>query len=417
MWFSAIERKATVKCGEYCARRSLDLLNSRKAKNMINAQRLLADHDSFSRIGENVFGGIDRIAGSKADMEGRRWLAGRLDEAGLSSRVDAVGNVFGFVPGTVGPWLLIGSHGDTVPNGGRFDGAFGTISALEVLRTLRESADARAPSVAMVSFYNEEGVISGSDGGLVGSRSLCNDAYLHRMAGFLELHVEQSSVLATSRAVLGVVSKVVTVVRHLVQVDGAPAHGGTSPFEKRRDAGAVACRIGASFVNMLQEIDPALTGNVGAMQFSPGAPNVVPGSATLSVELRAPDEELLRAAKSTLRRRFSDLARESGCTATWSPVSTFPCSDFDPQVCAMLEDVCRDSGDEWRYCLSYAGHDASLLSHHLPTGMLFVPSEGGISHSPLEHTKTEHLVAGCRALYEASRRLASVLCGQKRFTS
>jgi N-carbamoyl-L-amino-acid hydrolase len=362
----------------------------------IDPDRLLADLAALARIGGRPDGGVDRVAGTPADEEARRWLAARMREAGLEPRTDATGNVFATTPGSTGPWLLAGSHTDTVPAGGRLDGAYGVIAALEALRALHDAGHPRADEVEVVSFYGEEGA---RGPGLVGSRALADDPHVDQLVGYLELHIEQGPRLEAENLDLGVVEAIVTMGRWRARLTGAANHAGTTPMTLRRDAGRAAARFVAGLRELLHDVDPEMVGNVGEIAFEPGAANVVPGEARMTIELRAAAEGTLDEAAAAVRQRLEGIAREEGCELTLDG-GRGRGARMDPAVVAALADVCERKGARWRRLVSGAGHDAGPMATRVPAGMLFVPSRGGISHSPLEHTDDALLVQGAQTLLE-----------------
>lgn len=365
----------------------------------ISPERLLADLDALAQIGGRPDGGVDRVAGSDEDLAGRHWLVRRLEEAGLSGSMDEAGNVLGRVAGTSGPWLLAGSHTDTVPGGGRLDGAYGVVAALEALRTLLEARHPAAERLEVISFFDEEGV--GEGGGLAGSRALCAGPHLAELTGYLELHIEQGPRLEIEGLELGVVEGIVGITRHEVRIIGAPNHAGTTPYGLRRDAGAAAGRILHRLRSTVTAVDPEMVANIGGVELLPGAPNVVPGEARLVLELRALSAESLAAGLEAVTRELAEAAAEQSCTFSIEPRAAFEAAPMDPLVVDVLNQVCDRSGRPWRRLVSGAGHDAGILARHVPAGMIFVPSRNGISHSPLEHTEPELLIQGAQVLLES----------------
>src|SRR5437016_11673200 len=253
----------------------------------VNRDRLLDDLSQLPTIGHQPDGGVDRLAWSDADLAGRRWYAERIREAGLEPRVDAALNVFGHVAGSAGPWLLTGSHLDSVPDGGRLDGAYGAVAALEVLRTLAESADPLAEQLEIVGFADEEGVRFES--GLIGSLALTGELDIERLrdgldwegvpirqvlatAGrdldrmleaqqhrdsikaFLELHIEQGPRMEADKIDLAVVTGIVGGHRQRTEIQGTQNHAGTTPFRLRHDAGRAAARAAAELRDLVQGV-------------------------------------------------------------------------------------------------------------------------------------------------------------------
>lgn len=342
---------------------------------------------------------MDRVAGSEADREARRWVAKALRAAGCDVELDALGTVIGRPTQTSGPWLLLGSHTDTVPAGGRLDGAYGVVAAIEVRRALVESGHPVAEQVAVVDFADEEGV--GGGGGVAGSTALSASAASADFRAYLEIHIEQGPRLEAEGLDLGVVQGIVGIDRWRLRFLGEANHAGTTPLRMRRDAGAAAGRLLAEFPSLLRGIDSDLVGNVGQVTFSPGSPNVVPGVADLVVELRALEPALLRKAAQRVKAEAEAAAEEFRCTAILEPMATVPPALMDPGVIAALERACDESGRGWRRLVSGAGHDAGAMAGQVPSGMIFVPSQMGVSHSPAEDTDPKHLVLGAEVLLRA----------------
>lgn len=406
----------------------------------INGERLLRDLDALSAIGGLPDGGVDRLAWSDADLAGRRWFAERLSEAGIESRMDAALNVFGHLRGSKGPWILIGSHLDSVPNGGRLDGAYGAVAALEVLRTLVESKDPMAERIEAVGFADEEGVRFAI--GLIGSLALAGalnvdrlrdavdwqgvpsrkvlaaagrdvdhlpDAqqHLRSVSAFLELHIEQGPHMDADGTELGVVTGIVGVHRQRIRVVGMQNHAGTTHFAMRKDAGRAASRAAAELRELVQSVDHDAVANIGSMRFDPGGVNVIPGSAEFTLEVRHLDGEVVHRIADRFRRRLEAICAEEGCRAVTELLSWVEPASMDVAMMAAVEAACVDLGRQPGRLSSGAGHDAAVLSLHVPTGMIFVPSIGGVSHSPHEATADEHLVLGARALLRAVRNVGA----------
>jgi N-carbamoyl-L-amino-acid hydrolase len=406
----------------------------------INGERLLADLRALAAIGGLPDGGVDRLAWSENDLAGRRWFAERMGEAGIEPRVDAALNVFGHLPGTTGPWLLTGSHLDTVPNGGRLDGAYGAIAALEVLRTLAESRDPVAEQLEIVGFADEEGVRF--EVGLIGSLALVGELDVERLRdgldwqgvpirqvlatagrdldrmlevrehltsikGFVELHIEQGPRMEADKIDLAVVTGIVGVHRQRIEIHGTQNHAGTTPFRLRHDAGRAASRAAAELRDLVQGVDGEAVANIGSMQFHPGGVNVIPGRAQFTLEVRHLDERVLGEAVRAFGTRLERICAEEGCRAEVELLSSVPPAPMDANVMEALEQACTELGKRPAKLSSGAGHDAAVLSRHVPSGMLFVPSVGGVSHSPRETTSDEHLVLGARALLQGVRAVAA----------
>ena len=408
----------------------------------INPTRLLDDLGAFSRIGGRPDGGLDRLAWSEADLEGRRWLASRMEACGLQARTDPALNVFGHLPTSSGPWLLVGSHADSVPSGGRLDGAYGTIAALEVLRSLVEANHQLAEHVEVVGWADEEGVRF--ENGLIGSRAVAGELNpddleeqtdwqgepvqsvlsragvdLERIAeahehlaflnGYLELHIEQGPRMEADGFDLAIVTGIVGVHREKVRIEGVQNHAGTTPFRLRKDAGRAAARAVAGLRELVEGQDREAVANVGAIRFYPGGINVVPGRAEFDLEVRHLKDDVVRRIVEAFHERLHRICAEEGCRADADLRSYDPAAAMDPRVMEALERACRPLGRRLTRLASGAGHDASVMSRHVPTGMLFVPSIGGISHAPDENTSDEHLVLGARALLRGVQEVAAIL--------
>ena len=406
----------------------------------VNGERLLADLRTLAAIGGRPDGGVDRLAWSEHDLAGRRWFAERMGEAGIEARVDAALNVFGHVPGAMGPWVLTGSHLDSVPNGGRLDGAYGAVAALEVLRTLAESGDALAEQLEIVGFADEEGVRFES--GLIGSLALTGDLDIERLrdgldwqgvpirqvlatAGrdldrmleakqhrdsikaFVELHIEQGPRMEADGIDLAVVTGIVGVHRQRIEIQGTQNHAGTTPFRLRHDAGRAAARAVAELRDLVQGVDPEAVANIGSMRFHPGGVNVIPGRAQFTLEVRHLDERVMGEAVRAFATRLERICAEEGCRVDVELLSSVPPAPMDATVTDALGQAGAELGRRPAMLSSGAGHDAAVLSRHVPTGMLFVPSVGGLSHSPREATSDEHLVLGARALLRGIRAVAA----------
>ncbi|WKD32119.1 M20/M25/M40 family metallo-hydrolase [Streptomyces xanthophaeus] len=375
-------------------------MNHNRPAPVVNGPRLLQDLAELATFGGREDGGVDRVAGSAADLESRVWLAKRIEQAGLQARTDDIGNVFGRRASGTGPWLLAGSHTDTVPAAGRLDGAYGVIAALEVLRTLHEAGHPAADHLEIVSFWDEEGASPTSQGGLAGSSALCEDPHVQELFAYLELHIEQGPRMEQSGLHLAAVEGIVGVQRHTVTVHGIANHGGTTPMDARADAGRVVSQSAARIVELAAACDPTMITNVGCVEFLPGAPNVVPGEARMVVEFRAASEESLNRAAEGLSALVLDNAAREKCTAEIVRTSRKPVSRFDPVLCDLVADSLEPVHPATGRMFSYAGHDASAMNSRVPTAMLFVPSTGGISHSPAEHTPEAQLVQGAQALLQ-----------------
>jgi N-carbamoyl-L-amino-acid hydrolase len=388
----------------------------------IDADRMLADLGELSAIGR-CGRGVHRPALTQDDVRAREWLAERLRDAGLQAEIDGVGNVLGRCPQRRA--VLAGSHVDSVPHGGRLDGALGVVAALEAARTLGGAVD-------VVSFSDEEGAFTGT----LGSRAFVGELGDEERAGlqsadgrrfdeelaatgwagrplvrldparhsaFVELHIEQGPVLDAGPQRLGVVTGIVGIRRLRVTFTGRADHAGTTPTALRRDAGAAALRYGTAFLDLVAEQGgPDTVCNIGAIRFEPGAGNIVPALAEMLVEYRDLSAERLAA----LDAAVATLVEDVGVEVAVASVIHQDGVAMDPSVIAALERGAQAAGSPARRMPSGAGHDAMILGRHIPAGMLFAPSIGGRSHSEEEDTDPADLVLAAQGLTNAIAELA-----------
>ena len=400
----------------------------------IDPARLMGDLRALAEFGK-VGTGVDRTAFSKPDMEARRWLRRRMEEAGLVARIDGVGNVVGRAPGN-GPAVLIGSHTDSVPKGGWLDGAMGVIYGIEIARAALESGGlGDAPAVDVVGFQDEEGTFlallgSGSLCGEIGAdhiaaarniegQSLADALDAHglagvvpehleegRYAGYLEAHIEQGPRLEASGKRLGIVTGIVGIRRFNVVFDGQADHAGTTPMNLRKDAGAAAVTFAADVLGVFPGLAEENTvWNIGAATFEPGAANVVPSRATLSVEFRDTSTAVLDTLAAHVAKLAADAARALGVTATIEPTAAIAPAIMDDALAAHLAAAAAELGIDFMRMPSGAGHDAMMMARHLPSAMLFVPSIGGRSHDIVEDTDEADIVLGCQVLAKCVERI------------
>jgi N-carbamoyl-L-amino-acid hydrolase len=397
----------------------------------VKPERMLAELDHLRRIG-GAGKGVRRPAFSDADIEARVWLAGRMKEAGLDAVADPWGNLFGLPPGD-GPCLLVGSHSDTQPLGGWLDGIYGVACGLELARAAREAG---GPRIAVVSFQDEEGRFGGLTGSAVWAGAIAEDAAdqltdaqgitlaearrrAHEIAeirevpsalfsAYIEAHIEQGPVLERAGETLGVVEAIVGVRSAALVFSGEANHAGTTPMHLRRDAVRgfyrFATELDAAFAPLVTE---RTVWTFGRIVVEPNAPSIVPGSATVSVQMRDPDvarldhmlAEVLAVADRVAKAQKLDLSVTPGFTADPVPMDA-------RMIDALADAAARIAPERWRRMPSGALHDATNVSRVLPSAMLFVPSIGGISHNPDEDTKRPDLEAGLLALAETISRLS-----------
>ena len=398
----------------------------------VNPQRLLSDLNALRSIGAQGRG-VVRPAFSPADMEARRWLKRRFEEAGLEATIDGVGNVLGRSR-SVGKALLIGSHSDTQPTGGWLDGALGVIYALEVARALAEDAAARAVPVDAVSFQDEESRFVSC----LGSRSLTGeltpdverkaidsdrvnlaealrDAGLagvprirlspDRYVGFIEAHIEQGPHLEEADRKIGVVTGIVGVRGVRLVFRGQQNHAGTTMMKTRRDASAAlyefAHRVNQEFPKVAAE---RTVWTMGRLRIEPNAMSIVPGYAELDLQFRDPIDAPLDAFEAIVERLVTEINGRGGVTVeAQRPRAPIAPTRMNAELIAHIEAAAeRHAPHQWQRMPSGALHDAGIMSAFMPSAMLFIPSIGGISHDFAEDSREEDIVLGCQVLADAA---------------
>ncbi|WP_322418643.1 Zn-dependent hydrolase [Mesorhizobium huakuii] len=405
----------------------------------VDAQRLLGRIRELGAVGRDGEGRLTRLAASDTDRQGRDLFVGWLRQAGLDVAIDRIGNIFGIwqSAGNAGEApLLIGSHIDTVIDAGIYDGCYGVLAGLEVIETLKASGLRPSRPLAVAAFTNEEGVrfspdmmgslvlaggvdveaalaAVGTDGSTLG-QELARIGYAgDREPGFLkphlyvELHIEQGPVLEREGIPIGAVETLQGISWQRITLDGVANHAGTTPMSMRCDAGYAAARV-VTFLHDLAGASNAPTvATVGTMRFEPNAINVIPSRAVFTVDLRDPDEQRLQAKEAALAAFLERLAAE-GITVSVERLARFEPVIFDGQVVELIEAAARKRGLASRRMTSGAGHDAQMIARIAPAAMIFVPSAGGISHSPREHTEDAELVAGANILLDVVAELAEL---------
>jgi len=408
----------------------------------INASRLLDRIETFAKIGGNSHGGITREGFSPADLQACARLSEEARLAGLDSTVDAAGNVLIRRPeGVRGAKdrrvLLLGSHLDTVANGGRLDGAYGVLAGLDVMQAIVESGAEPAYEPVLVAFANEEGalfpqpfwgskVLAGAlemlpdDPCDHSGRSLRHPLALAggdltalrtavwpagSVAAYLELHVEQGPVLEREGHTIGVVDSITGRTQLTVEIRGSAGHAGTTPMEMRRDPVTVAARVVLAAEDLAREQRLCRVATVGWMEVQPNSPNTIAESVRLTIDLRDSVPSSLENAEEALRTSLASLGKQADVhvdirvDARAAPVAT------DPTLRAAITASARELGLPHRTLPSGAGHDAQIVARIAPIGMIFVPSIGGVSHVPEEDTAAADLVAGARVLLRTVLRL------------
>jgi N-carbamoyl-L-amino-acid hydrolase len=405
----------------------------------INADRLWASLMEMARIGATPAGGCNRQALTDADGEGRRQLAAWGSELGLSLAVDRLGNMTLARPGTDASRapVAMGSHLDTQPTGGKFDGVLGVLAGLEVMRSLHDAGIRTRAPLALVNWTNEEGARfappmmgSGAAMGLfteaeildrvaidgarfgdelsrIGWQGTADPAAMQRLGAYFELHIEQGPVLEREGLTIGVVTGSAAQQWYDVEVAGAEAHAG-SPMQGRRDTLMAA----AAMMNAAEAIVLARGGearcSVGRIVPSPGSRNVVPGRTWFSLDLREVDAAPLSALCESVTARLAEIAGQRGVQVKITPFWDFPRTPFDPALVGHVRDAARARGYPHRDMATAIGHDAVYVARRVPTAMIFVPCHGGISHNEAESITPEWAAAGCQVLADAVLATAGV---------
>jgi len=396
----------------------------------VNADRIERRIMKLSAFGRNPDGGVSRVAFSRPDIDGRAIVMEWMREAELAVSIDAAGNIVGRAEGKEPglPPILFGSHTDSVPHGGNYDGALGVIAAIEVAQVLHENRIETRHPLEVIVFSDEEGGLSGSRAmiGELGESALDENTHsgLTRGAGinaiggdisrlaearrskgdveaFLELHIEQGSVLDDEGIAVGVVEGIVGIEWWDVAIEGAANHAGTTPMNKRRDALLAAAKYIQAVNEIVTSVPGSQVGTVGKINAQPGAHNVIPGRVTASLEIRDLSQEKILMLYARILRRVETIEDETGTKFTFTQlaVSAVP-AIMAKDIREMIRTAAGDLGLSWKSMPSGAGHDAQDMAHIAPTGMIFVPSEGGISHSPKEFTTKEDMKNGGNVLLQ-----------------
>lgn len=411
-------------------------LSGLRAQPGVDGDRLNRTLAELGRFGATPEGGTSRVAFSPEEIAAREYVAGLMRRAGLTVDVDAAANLIGRRAGSEPlPPLMFGSHIDSVPEGGNYDGQVGSMAAVEVARTLADAGLTTRHPLELVIFSNEEGGKTGSramsgevrpqeldivtaSGHTIaaGLRALGGDpARLDRVrrrpgdvAAFLELHIEQGGILERGGIDIGVVEGIVGIKRWLVTVDGFANHAGTTPMEQRQDALLAAARFIDASHRIVTEAPGRQVGTVGRIQAEPGAPNVIPGRARLTLELRDLDMAVIDRLFHEIEAAAAEIGRTTGTEFEFENFYVSRAAPTDPRIRAMVAESARTLDLTTLPMPSGAGHDAQSIAQFAPVGMIFIPSVGGISHSPREHTAPEDIVNGANVLLRTLLRLDSV---------
>ena len=400
----------------------------------LDSEQLLEDLETLGQIGRAAAGGLERIAFSPADWAGRHWVAQQMQALGMTVHMDAAGNTIGRYPGLVEalPAIALGSHTDTVPQGGVYDGALGVLGGLACIRALHAAQQRLRHPLVLINFSAEEATMAGGTLGSYALTGLLNpqvidgeawDGQLVRThlqtigldpsqlhtaqqpvgnyAAFLELHIEQGATLEARQLPIGIVEGIVGIRRYLVTFHGYANHAGTTNMDRRQDALVAA----APFITLVREVAVAhgIVGTIGKLTVLPGAPNVIPGKVEVHLEIRGLTEGVLDQAEAQLQ------AAAHAAHANFAAVSNKPPVQADPRLLTAIANACADLALPALTMPSGAGHDAMNMAALCPMAMIFVPSQAGVSHSPDEYTAPDACINGVRVLLATLLNLDEVL--------
>ena len=398
----------------------------------INGERLWASLMELAKIGATPKGGVCRLTLTDLDKQGRDLVLSWGRAAGLAITVDKIGNGFMRRAGRNNslPPVVMGSHIDTQPTGGKFDGNYGVLAGLEVLRTLNDhSIETEAP-LEVAFWTNEEGsrfvpVMMGS--GVFAKAFTLEHAYAatdtegktvkdeltrigyvgtqepgdHPIGSYFEAHIEQGPVLEDNDKVIGLVTGVLGIKWYDCTVTGMEAHAGPTPMALRKDALQVAAQLMLDVVAVAHAHPPHGRGTVGMVQVHPNSRNVIPGRVKFSIDLRNATDELVEKMDADIRSRAAKLSEQSGLPIQIELVSHYPAQPFHKECVEAVGRAAQKLGYSNMPAVSGAGHDAVYMARLAPTGMVFIPCKDGISHNEIEDAKPEHITAGCNVLLHA----------------
>jgi len=398
----------------------------------INGDRLWASLMELAQIGATPKGGVCRLTLTDLDKQGRDLVTRWAREAGMTVTIDKIGNGFMRRPGRNNslPPIMTGSHIDTQPTGGKFDGNYGVLAGIEVVRTLNDHGIETEAPIEVAFWTNEEGsrfvpVMMGS--GVFAKAFTLEHAYAatdtegktvkgelerigyigdqepgdHPIGAYFETHIEQGPVLEDNDKTIGVVSGVLGIRWFDCTVTGMEAHAGPTPMALRKDAMLAATRIMQDVVAAAHRHPPHGRGTVGMVQVFPNSRNVIPGRVKFSIDLRNSTDALVDAMAAEVKAFADQVAKEHGVQVHIEMVSSYPAQLFQPECVEAVGRAAAKLGYSHMPAVSGAGHDAVYMAKLAPSGMIFIPCKDGISHNEIEDAKPEHIEAGCNVLLHA----------------
>jgi N-carbamoyl-L-amino-acid hydrolase len=404
----------------------------------INGERLLNRLAEMAQIGATPKGGVCRVALTDEDKAGRDLFIKWCQEASCTVTVDQIGNIFARRDGSKNdlPAIMAGSHLDSQPTGGKYDGVYGVLTALEVIETLNDNSLATTHPVAIVSWTNEEGArfapgLTGSEvftgefdleqalsmtdkNGFVFGKELQRIGYagssqvsgkLVRAA--LEIHIEQGPILEAEGITIGVVRGIQGMRWYDLIFEGQEAHAGTTPMDRRQDPVSVAVRVIHRIYELNEKHAPDGRATFGEFSVEPGSRNTVPGRLTVTLDYRHPEVEVLHAVDHEIRSYMNIECLAAGIEGKVEEIWHMPPISFATECISVVQRAADKLGYSSKEMISGAGHDAMYLAKVVPTGMIFIPCENGLSHNELENTQSENLVAGGNVLLHAILELAN----------
>jgi beta-ureidopropionase / N-carbamoyl-L-amino-acid hydrolase len=400
----------------------------------VNGDRVNRHLVELSQFGKNPEGGVSRVGFSDADVQGRKYTMDLMRAAGLDTRIDAAGNILGTRGGSMtgAKPLLFGSHLDSVPHGGNYDGDVGSLSAIEVAQTLGEQHYANRHPLVVTIWCDEESGLTGSRGflGDITAQDLAEPgrdgvsladkirkiggdpdhiaSAKHdpgSIAGYVELHIEQGGILESKGLEIGIVEGIVGINHYDVTITGFANHAGTTPMDQRHNAMLAAADLVLAVDRIVRAEPGRQVGTVGRLIVKPGAPNVIPGEVDLTVELRDLSMPKIEMLWERIRAEAEAIMPKYGTSFSFVKQHTNVSALSDPAVRGVIADAVKGLGLSSQVMPSGAGHDAQDLARLGPMGMIFVPSVGGISHAPKEFTKPQDVINGANVLLQTILRL------------